>query len=240
MFLPIGDENHAVQRWPFIVWGLMGLNFYAWYLQLTIGPEFTYAYAATALEITKGKDLVGMFPIQVEGSKHLLPHFVGPEPVYLTLFSSMFLHGSWMHILGNMLYLWIFGDQIEDLIGHFKFLLFYLSAGVVGSLAHVFSDPGSIIPSLGASGAIAGVLGAYLIKFPGNRVKVLVFRNIVMMPASLVLGAWVVLQFIGQAQSGATKGGGVAYMAHIGGFLAGIILVSIFGAKSSRAKSKMF
>ena len=130
-----------------------------------------------------------------------------------------------MHIIGNMLYLLIFGDQVEDMLGHARFLLFYILCGVAASLAHVFFDPDSIIPSLGASGAIAGVLGAYLITHPNNRVRVLVMRQMMLLPASIVLGGWIVLQIISQVSLLDTEsGGGVAYMAHIGGFVAGIPL----------------
>jgi membrane associated rhomboid family serine protease len=135
----------------------------------------------------------------------------------------MFMHGSWMHIIGNMVYLLIFGDQIEDEFGHFKFLFFYLAAGVGATVAQVMASPESVIPCVGASGAIAGTLGAYLVLHPNNRVRVLVIRSIVMLPASLVLGMWIVMQLFGQVESAAGKASGVAYMAHIGGFVVGVV-----------------
>ena len=150
-----------------------------------------------------------------------VPQYPGPVPIQLTLLSSMFMHGSWMHILGNMLYLWIFGDQIEDALGHFKFLAFYIVCGVAAAFAQIFYSPDSVIPTLGASGAIAGVLGAYLIKHPTNRVRVLMLRFVTHMPAAVVLGFWIVLQIFSQVSTPAGKSSGVAYMAHIGGFVAG-------------------
>jgi membrane associated rhomboid family serine protease len=144
------------------------------------------------------------------------------------------MHGGWMHILGNMLYLWIFGDQIEDLLGHAKFIGFYLACGIAAALAQIATSPDSVIPTLGASGAIAGVLGAYLVKYPRNRVKVLLGRMIVPMPAVVVLGFWFLLQLIGQ--TGSPSGtGGVAYMAHIGGFVAGVLLILVMARGKATA-----
>jgi membrane associated rhomboid family serine protease len=136
-----------------------------------------------------------------------------------------------MHILGNMLYLWIFGDNVEDLLGKGRYLVFYLVCGIAASLAQVFYGPDSHIPSLGASGAIAGVLGAYAIKFPKNKVRVLMFRAVTYMPAILVLGLWIALQVFSQVGTPAGEASGVAYMAHIGGFVAGVILVLILGRR---------
>jgi membrane associated rhomboid family serine protease len=156
--------------------------------------------------------------------------YPGPTPIYLTLLSAMFMHASWLHILGNMLYLWIFGDQIEHLLGRGRFIVFYLLCGLAASLAQILYSPEGVVPSLGASGAIAGVLGAYMVKFPRNRVRVLMGRGITTMPALLVLGLWIVLQFFAQVGTAAGEATGVAYMAHIGGFVAGIALVLILTA----------
>jgi membrane associated rhomboid family serine protease len=139
----------------------------------------------------------------------------------------MFMHGGWMHILGNMLYLWIFGDQIEDHLGHLKFLLFYILCGLAAAFAQILYNPDSVIPTLGASGAIAGVLGAYLIRHPTNSVRVLMGRYITRMPAAVVLGFWIVLQIFSQVGTPAGEASGVAYMAHIGGFAAGVVLVFV-------------
>ncbi|MEY4669783.1 MAG: Rhomboid protease GluP [Pseudomonadota bacterium] len=201
-------------------YGLIGLNVYMWFLQLNLGEPFTASYAAIPLELTQGTDVVTTQYITVDGERIPIPQAPGPHPIWLTVFTAMFMHGSWMHLIGNMVYLAIFGDQVEDRLGHVRFLLFYLFAGVAATLTQVYADPISILPSLGASGAIAGVLGAYLVLFPHNRVRVLLIRDIVVVPASLVLGMWVALQFLGQASVQQGQGG-VAYMAHIGGFIVG-------------------
>jgi membrane associated rhomboid family serine protease len=152
------------------------------------------------------------------------------------------MHGGWLHIIGNMAYLWIFGDNVEDNFGHLKFLIFYLLCGLIASLSQIMMDPTSVIPTVGASGAIAGVLGSYLIMFPHNRVRVLSLWFIITtieMPAIVVLGFWIVLQIISQYQvlatTNVTQGGGVAYMAHIGGFVAGVILTFIFRRRTKVA-----
>lgn len=226
MFIPLGDDNSGRRIFPFVVYFIIAANAVMWWLQLTGGEAFTYALSTVPYEITHKVDLASTVRINMDGSVAAIRHYDGPDPIYLTLLTSMFMHGSWMHIIGNMLYLGIFGDQIEDLFGHWRFAIFYLLSGIAASVAHIATDPNSMLPSLGASGAIAGVLGAYLITHPGNRVRVLLYRDIIVLPASLVLGFWIVLQFIGQAQS-SIQGGGIAYMAHIGGFLAGIVLLPI-------------
>lgn len=228
MFLPLGDDNSRRQSTPVVVWLIFAVNAFVWYLQLKGGELFTNAFSTVPYEITHHVDLASTVLLNVQGQKIPINHAPGPSPLYLTILSAMFMHGSWMHIIGNMGYLLIFGDQIEDLIGKFKFAFFYLTCGIVASLAHIFAQPNSVIPSLGASGAIAGVLGAYLVRYPTNRVKVLFGRNIIVLPAIVVLGGWVALQFIGQAQSATSQGGGVAYMAHIGGFVAGVLLILLF------------
>ena len=156
--------------------------------------------------------------------------YPGPSPIYLTLLSSMFMHGSIGHLFGNMLYLWIFGDNVEDRMGSAKFLGFYLICGIAATLVQVAVSQNSSIPNLGASGAIAGVLGAYLVMFPRGEVRVLMGRNIVNMPALAVLGLWILLQFISGIGSIANTAqtGGVAYMAHIGGFVTGLALAYVF------------
>jgi membrane associated rhomboid family serine protease len=221
MFIPLGDDNRNRRLIPFITYGILGLNIYVWYLQLTLGESFTASYAAIPLEITHGVDITTTQYFSVQGERIPIPEAPGPHPLWLTIFTAMFMHGSWMHLIGNMLYLGIFGDQVEDRLGHIRYLIFYIFAGVVATLTQVFAEPTSIIPSLGASGAIAGVLGAYWVLYPRNRVKVLLIRDIVLVPASIVLGVWVLFQFLGQASAQRGQGGGVAYMAHIGGFITG-------------------
>lgn len=152
------------------------------------------------------------------------------------MFVSMFLHGGWMHLGGNMLYLWVFGDNMEDRLGHFKYLLFYLACGIAATLAHAIVEPGSTLPAVGASGAIAGVLGGYLILFPAARVMTLipifVFVTIRELPALFVLGLWFVLQLFTGAVTLGGEGGGVAYFAHIGGFVAGVALIFLLRGKT--------
>jgi membrane associated rhomboid family serine protease len=149
-----------------------------------------------------------------------------PAGDFLTVFTSMFMHGGWMHLIGNMLYLWIFGDNVEDQFGKGKFLLFYLLCGIGATIAQVAVNPNSSIPNLGASGAISGVLAAYLLIFPKGRVNVLMGRSVMAMPAIFVIGFWIVLQFINGigAITESAETGGVAYMAHIGGFIVGLVL----------------
>jgi membrane associated rhomboid family serine protease len=152
----------------------------------------------------------------------------------ITILTSMFMHGGWVHLGGNMLYLWIFGDNVEDRYGHAKFTIFYLLCGIAATLAQLAFSIGSNIPNLGASGAIAGVLGAYILMFPKGRVNVLMGRGVIPMPALIVIGFWIVLQLFSGIGSIAetTETGGVAYMAHIGGFVAGIVLTFLFGRQS--------
>jgi membrane associated rhomboid family serine protease len=153
-------------------------------------------------------------------------------PAWGTLFTSMFLHGGWMHLIGNMLYLWIFGNNIEDVMGHVRFVFFYLVCGLLAALSHALTDPASPIPMVGASGAISGVLGAYLLLFP--RAQVLVFiplgiaSRTMYVPAGIVLGLWFVMQLVSGGLSAGTRGGGVAFFAHIGGFIAGMVLIGMF------------
>ena len=197
------------------------------------GEEFTYGYSAVPYEITNGVDLVGPEEITVGGQSLEIPQEPGPSPILLTLLTSMFMHGGWLHIAGNMLFLWIFGDNVEHRIGHVLFIGFYLVAGIVASFAQILVDPGSVIPTLGASGAISGVLGAYLVMFPTNRVTVLFLRFPMRVPALVAIGLWAVFQFINGIGAFAVTeetAGGVAYMAHIGGFAAGVLAGLVFRA----------
>jgi membrane associated rhomboid family serine protease len=181
--------------------------------------KFTYAFSTVPAEILTGKDITAGV---------LEPT---PVPVYFTLITSMFMHGGWAHLLGNMLFLWVFGDNIENRIGHMRYLIFYLVCGIIASLSHVFvSGSDSLIPSLGASGAISGVLGGYLLLFPSRRVRVIMGRGITTVPAFVALGIWIVFQVISQmgVLGGDQGGGGVAYAAHIGGFVAGLALIKLF------------
>jgi membrane associated rhomboid family serine protease len=229
MLMPLGDDNTDRHTTPVVTYLLIAINVLVWLLELNLGERFIHGYATVPLEITGGADIVGARTVEAGGQTIPIQHYPGPTPIYLTLLSSMFMHASWMHIFGNMLYLWIFGDNIENRIGAARFLGFYLVCGVVASLAHIAFAMDSTIPSLGASGAIAGVLGAYLVLFPKRKVRVMVARQIVNMPAFVVLGLWIALQFFGQFSVAGE--GGVAYMAHIGGFVAGVALIFLFGGR---------
>ncbi len=226
MFFPISDDDQEVNT-PAVVTNLLLLaNILVFVVQL-VDPSFTYGWSVIPREITTGEDLVDPVIVVADGVEvGAIPQAPGPPVIWLTLISAMFMHGGFGHILGNMLYLWIFGNNVEHRFGHAWFLLFYLSAGLVGSLAQIILDPFSVIPSLGASGAIAGVMGAYLVLFPHNRVNAVIFYTIVTVPALLVLGMWIVMQLIssvGSIMSTSSELGGVAYMAHVGGFATGVV-----------------
>ena len=184
-------------------------------------------------EITTGDDLTRTESLTVGGREYQIPQAPGPDPIHLTLLTAMFMHGGWLHLGGNMLFLWIFGDNVEHFIGRVPYLIFYLLAGLAASFAQILIDVDSKIPTLGASGAISGVLGAYIVLFPTNKVTVLLFRLITQVPAIVAIGMWALLQFINGFGAFATTEetvGGVAYMAHIGGFVAGVLAGLVFRA----------
>ncbi|MSP14259.1 MAG: rhomboid family intramembrane serine protease [Chloroflexi bacterium] len=236
--LPIGDDNSDRQSTPVINYLLIALNILVFVLFQGLGANdsFTYTFATVPQEIVTGQDVVT--PPQtvrdpVTGDRFTVPGLERtPISVYITLLVSMFMHGSVSHILGNMLFLWIFGDNVEDALGHTRYLIFYLVCGILASLSHVFStyllgqDP--LIPSLGASGAISGILGAYLILFPQKRVTVFLFRFLTQVPAIVAVGLWFVFQLVSGLGMLGGQTDGVAYAAHIGGFIAGIVLIKFF------------
>jgi membrane associated rhomboid family serine protease len=225
MLMPLGDDNTDRRITPLVTYTLVGLNILVFVLLQQGGNNpFTYAWSYVPREITTGQDLIGAF--RVGGGQ--LQLFDSPAPIYLTLLSAMFMHGDIMHIGGNMLYLWIFGDNVEDRMGHAKFLIFYLLCGLLASFAQIAVGPSSIIPNLGASGAIAGVLGAYLILFPNKGIRVMMGYSVTQLPAIVVVGLWGLLQLFGGFGQLGREGGGVAYMAHVGGFIAGMVLVFLF------------
>jgi membrane associated rhomboid family serine protease len=232
--LPISDQNVPGRGLAVVTLALIAINVLVFVLLQLPNEAFTYGWAAVPAEITSGQDIVRR--VSVPGGSFMLEP--SPSPIYLTLLSSMFMHGGWLHLGGNMLFLWIFGDNVEHTVGPILFVAFYLVAGVIGSLAQVFIDPDSLIPSLGASGAISGVLAAYLVLFPSNRVLVVVFYSAIWVPALLVIGLWAVLQFIGGiGQIAVTEQtGGVAYAAHIGGFVVGL-LFGFFARASVRRRA---
>jgi membrane associated rhomboid family serine protease len=229
---PISDENERGHGPAFVTLAFIAINVLVFlFLQgagaSTEGAEFTYGYSAVPFEITNGVDLVEDETITIGGESVPIPQEPGPSPIWLTLLSSIFMHGGWLHLGGNMLFLWIFGDNVEHRIGHVPYLVFYLVAGVIASFAQILVNTDSVIPTLGASGAISGVLGAYLVLFPTNRVTVFLFRVLVPVPAIVAIGMWGVLQVVsGLAASPDT--GGVAYMAHIGGLVAGLAAGLLF------------
>lgn len=243
MLFPIGDDNTGRTTTPIVNYVLIAINVLVFVFLQGLGSneKFTYAYSTVPGEIITGKDIVTR-PVVVQNFTGQAIEMPGLQPtlipVYLTLITSMFMHGGIAHIFGNMLFLWIFGDNIEDRLGHVRYLIFYLICGILAGLAHVFvtvatasSESSSLlVPSLGASGAISGVLGGYLLLFPTNRVIVLLSWFVTPVPAFVAIGLWFVFQLIsglGMLGSG-SKAGGVAYGAHIGGFVAGLLLIKVF------------
>ena len=228
MFLPLKDINPTV-RTPYVTIGLIAANVLVYIYQMSLGQQFhafIASFGATPFEITHMTDLVGGF--DVRGGT--LIHYPGPTPIVLTLLTSMFMHGSLLHLGGNMLYLWIFGNNIEDILGPARFIIFYLLCGFAAHALHIAMEPSSIIPTVGASGAISGVIGAYLIAFPRARVLSLIFLGffirMAVVPAFVIIIFWFVIQLVSaMASLGGMAGGGVAWFAHIGGFLAGVALI---------------
>lgn len=240
MFLPISDDNSDRQTTPYVNYLFILINILVFVFAQGLSGEspFTFAYATVPAEILTGDDYVTnarVFRDAVTGQRFVMPGLQPtPIPVYLTLITSMFMHGGLAHLGGNLLFLWVFGDNIEDEMGHTNYFFFYLLCGVLASLAHVFTSAyfgqSELIPSLGASGAISGVLGAYMLQHPTRSVHVWIFFFIVAVPAFLAVGIWFVFQLInGMGMLGGEESaGGVAYAAHIGGFIAGLLLVKLF------------
>ena len=211
--LPIGDDDSARRTVPIVTYGLIVLNVLFFLVELSGGDAFIEKWAFVPNRF-----------------------LANPLADFLTLFTAMFMHAGWVHLAGNMLYLWIFGDNVEDRFGHVKFLIFYLICGLAATFAQLAVSRGSDVPNLGASGAIAGVLGAYILLFPQGKVRVLQGQREVQVPALIVIGMWIVLQFFvyfGSIASTAQTGG-VAYMAHIGGFVVGFLLTFLFRANRGR------
>ena len=216
---PVGDDNSSVRTVPVVTYGLIVANILFFFVELSGGDDFIRQWAFIPSGFSQ--DPVGNVP---------------------TIFTAMFMHGGWMHLFGNMLYLYIFGDNVEDRFGPIKFLIFYLVAGIAATFAQYVFSTGSSVPNLGASGAIAGVLGAYMLMFPQARVNVLIIRQIVAMPAIVVIGFWIVLQlFSGVGAIAYTdetaESGGVAYMAHVGGFVAGLAIAFLFGRSGGPSRT---
>jgi membrane associated rhomboid family serine protease len=217
---PISDDNPRRHLTPYVSWSIIAACVLVFLWQLSLGPQ--------------GGELavysLGMIPARLFGYAEL-PAEVAAVPAWATVVTSMFMHGGWLHLGSNMLYLWIFGDNIEDSMGHGRFAVFYLLCGTAAALAQGFVDPASEIPMVGASGAISGVLGGYILLHPGATVRVLLFLGffvtIAHIPALIVLGIWFLLQLFNSFAT-PTTGGGVAFWAHVGGFVAGLAFVSFF------------
>ena len=241
MFIILGDDNSDRRIRPMVNYLFIAVNILVFFLLQGGGSnhEFTYAFSTVPQEILTGSDVVTQPRIVTDPATQVKYQVPGLQPtpfsVYLTLLTSMFMHGGLMHLFGNMLYLYIFGDNIENRIGHRRYLVFYLICGLLASLAHVFTsaalDANLMIPSLGASGAISGVLGGYLLLFPQRRVRMMILYRVVQVPALVAIGVWFLFQIVnslGMITGASGGGGGVAYGAHIGGFIAGLVLIKFF------------
>jgi membrane associated rhomboid family serine protease len=217
--IPLRDEN-PVRIVPFVTWTVLAACVLVFVIQFSLGAEgFNRLIFG-----------LGVIPAVLFGHAYLPPE-IALVPPAVTVVSSMFLHGGWLHLIGNMLYLWIFGDNIEDRMGHLRFLVFYLACGVAAVFAHAVPAPESVVPMVGASGAISGVLGAYLLLFPRARVLVLVplgfVLQVIRLPAVWVLGLWFLVQLLSSLMAPEGEGG-VAFRAHLGGFVAGLLLAPVF------------
>ena len=232
--VPLRDEN-PITITPFVTYGLIAVNILVFLYELSLPPQ----------------QLQGFFQLAAVVPRELSASFAGipvnqPVPEFLTLVTSQFLHGGFLHLAGNMLFLWIFGNNVEDQLGHVKYLIFYIACGVLAGLTQWFFSQGSAIPSLGASGAIAGVLGAYILRFPNARILTLFGYFFTYVPAYFFLGWWFIQQAIyGVASLNARsnigmESGGVAYWAHAGGFVFGAILGPLLGLFSSKSSSEQF
>jgi membrane associated rhomboid family serine protease len=226
LFIPLKDDNPTL-TFPVVTLGLILANGWVFYHQISLdvveSQKFVFQWGAIPYQIMTRQTLYGPSPV----------------PVYFTPISSMFLHGGLLHIFGNMLYLWIFGNNIEDTLGHLRFLFFYLVCGLGAALTQVLSNPTSTVPMIGASGAVAGILGAYLLLFPGARVLtlffIIIFIKLIRLPALIVLGFWFFLQLLG-VMGGAISN--VAFFAHIGGFIAGLLLVKVFQPRWAKRRRR--
>jgi len=239
MLMPIGDDNSDRRLKPLVNYLLIAVNIFVFIFFQGLGAneKFMYAFSTVPAEIVSGKDIVTEDQLYEDPSTGQRFSVSGlqqtPISVYITLITSMFMHGGIAHIFGNMLFLMIFGDNIENRIGHLRYLIFYLVCGIIASLSHVFISvsvgSGTLIPSLGASGAISGVLGGYLLLFPKRRVRVIMFYQMMEVPAIVAIGIWFAFQLInGIGILGGQEGGGVAYGAHVGGFVTGLFLIKFF------------
>jgi membrane associated rhomboid family serine protease len=251
MVFPIGDDNSDRQLFPIVTIALIAINVFVFVVLQGMGQNerFTMAYVQVPAEIVTGRDIVTepsvrRVPVQGRVVEVTIPGLEPtPIPVWLTLLTGIFMHGSIMHLAGNMWFLWIFGDNVEDDMGHFRYTLFYLATGVIASLVFVFlnmSGESALTPCLGASGAISGVLGGYLVLHPNRRVSVIMLRLLIDVPGYVAVGIWFLFQIV-SGFFDAGGGGGVAYSAHVGGFVAGMILAKpMAGGPARQAADDLF
>jgi membrane associated rhomboid family serine protease len=215
--IPLGDASRRLRRWPIVTVLLILANIYVFTRELIYGDAFVYAFSAIPARIVSGGG-------------------------WLTIITAMFMHGGWLHIIGNMIFFWAFGPEIEDAMGRFRFFIFYLTGGVVALLAQIAANPFSQVPNLGASGAIAAVMGAFIVTYPRDRIKTalffLIFVRITFVPAALLIGFWFLMQLFSAGQvSQKVQMGGVAYLAHIGGFLFGVLTARLWMSNPRRVSA---
>jgi membrane associated rhomboid family serine protease len=260
MVIPLGDL-HPTRIVPVVTYALIAINVVVYLLQVESGDRITWAFACTPWEVTHGEDIdapvqrppsvvrvqdprdpTGRRVLELEQRTRPIPNAPTPIPFWMTMFTAMFLHGSPMHLIGNMLYLWIVGDNVEEVLGSVRYIIVYLACGLMGALAQIVANPDSVVPTLGASGAIAGIMGAYVVWFPHNQIRVLVFRFITVLPAVVVIGGWIILQiWLGAGTLGKIdESGGVAYLAHVGGALTGIVVAILFYDRAQYVKQREF
>jgi membrane associated rhomboid family serine protease len=222
MFFPIGDDQVKGGSKPIFSYAFIAINIIVFVFFQLPSDAFTYAYSCIPYEITTGVDYLETLRFNIRGNEIIVQHQVGPKPLYLTLLYSAFMHTGWWHLIGNMMFLWVFADNIESPIGNIRFVVFYLLGGVAASYAHIASDPMSTTICLGASGAIAACLGAYLVMFPKSKIKMLFFIKIFKVPAYVFLGIWIVQQLV-SVFGFLGEGSNTAWWAHIGGFAFGVV-----------------
>jgi membrane associated rhomboid family serine protease len=230
--IPFRDENPTVKT-PIATYVLIGMNVFVWLAVQGFGSDPTLVQSFCSYALMPG-DLLGLGNYSHVQLSADLSCELKSRPGLTTLFTSMFMHGGWLHIIGNMLFLWVFGDNVEDVMGPIRFILFYLLCGLAAAIAQIATDPSSLVPMIGASGAIGGVMGAYAILYPRARVHLLIilifYVTTISVPAVLMLAYWFLLQVLSGIGSFGSGNGGVAIWAHIGGFAAGVGLVFIFRA----------
>ena len=234
--LPIRDDNPQINV-PFVTYLILGLNIAAWLLLQGFGAEPALSQSICRLGLIPGDLLATIDSVSLP---HNLPCPVDGQGSWTTTITSMFMHGGWMHIVGNMWFLWIFGNNVEDAMGPFRFAIFYVLCGLAAAAAQIVVDASSPIPMVGASGAIGGIMGAYIVLYPRVHVHMFVFLGFyattLAVPAVAMLGYWILLQLLGGFSSIGTQGGGVAFWAHVGGFVAGAVLILLFKNEALLAK----